>query len=113
MKQQRAILLLVLLGVISNVALARTAQEFKTRTIYQILTDRFAKTDGSGNGCSNLSTYCGGTFKGIQNKLDYIAGMGFNAIWISPVVESTDNGYHGYWAKNLYNINPKFGTAQD
>jgi hypothetical protein len=28
--------------------------------------------------------YCGGTFSGILQKLDYIQGMGFDAIWISP-----------------------------
>ena len=39
--------------------------------------------------------------------------MGFDAIWISPVIENTDAGYHGYWAKNLYTINPYFGTEQD
>ena len=37
--------------------------------------------------------------------------MGFNAIWISPVVENSDNGYHGYWAKDWESINPYFGTA--
>ena len=39
--------------------------------------------------------------------------MGFNAIWISPVIEQVDEkymGYHGYHAKNFYKINPKFGT---
>jgi len=39
--------------------------------------------------------------------------MGFDAIWISPVVVNYPNGYHGYWAKDILNINPYFGTAQD
>ena len=34
------------------------------------------------------------------NKLDYIQGMGFTAIWISPVVENEDGGYHGYYTLN-------------
>ena len=25
-------------------------------------------------------------------------------------MENTQNGYHGYWAKNIYNINPYFGN---
>jgi alpha-amylase len=25
----------------------------------------------------------------------------------------TARGYHGYWAKDLYRVNPRFGTAQD
>lgn len=39
--------------------------------------------------------------------------MGFTAIWISPIVENTHDGYHGYWAKNLYNLNDKFGTKEE
>ena len=39
--------------------------------------------------------------------------MGFDAIWISPVVTNYDQGYHGYWATDFNSINPKFGTAQD
>lgn len=37
--------------------------------------------------------------------------MGFDAIWISPVVENTPGGYHGYWAKNWESISPEFGGA--
>lgn len=40
-------------------------------------------------------------------------GMGFDAIWISPMVTNTPNGYHGYWLKDLYGFNPNFGTESD
>lgn len=39
--------------------------------------------------------------------------MGANAIWISPIVANTDDGYHGYWLKDLNQINPHFGTEDD
>ena len=39
--------------------------------------------------------------------------MGFDAIWISPVVENLSGGYHGYWATNWENVNTNFGSAQD
>jgi len=38
-------------------------------------------------------------------------------VWVSPVVEnvpqSTQYGdaYHGYWAQDIYQVNPHFGTA--
>jgi len=92
---------------------ARTPEEWKTRSVYQIITDRFSRTSDNETPCTDLYNYCGGTFKGIESKLDYIQGMGFDAIWISPVVENTPNGYHGYWTKNLFTINPEFGTEQD
>ena len=79
----------------------------------QILTDRFARTDGDTSSCSDIRDYCGGTFQGIINKLDYIQGLGVNAIWISPIPEQTDRGFHGYWQKNINNINPNFGSSSD
>ena len=87
--------------------------EWKTRTVYQILTDRFARDDDNNDDCSDLNKYCGGNFQGIINKLDYIEGLGYDTIWISPVIENTKDGYHGYWAKDIYSINPYFGTEQD
>lgn len=92
---------------------SKTKEEWKTRSIYQLLTDRFARSNGDTSGCNNLSKYCGGTFKGIINNLDYIQDLGFNAIWISPILENTADAYHGYHMKNLYNLNPFFGTEQD
>jgi len=86
---------------------------WKARTIYQVLTDRFARTDGSTQGCADLHNYCGGTFKGLENHLDYITGMGFDAIWISPVVDNLGEGYHGYWAKNWEKVNAHFGSEDD
>ena len=53
---------------------ARTADtaDWKKRSVYQLVTDRFAKTVDDKAACSDLADYCGGTFKGIQNHLDYI-----------------------------------------
>ena len=89
----------------------KSKQEWKTRSIYQIITDRFART--SDTGWCNLSQYCGGNHRGIINKLDYIQGMGFNAIWISPIIENLEGSYHGYHFTNLYNLNYHFGNEND
>ncbi|RYC61626.1 hypothetical protein CHU98_g4586 [Xylaria longipes] len=88
---------------------------WKSRNIYFALTDRVARSsdDTGGDACSDLGNYCGGTFKGLESKLDYISGMGFDAIWITPVVTNSDGGYHGYWAQDLYGINSNYGTADD
>lgn len=82
-------------------------------SILQVLTDRFAKTSSDGSPCSDIRDYCGGSFQGIIDKLDYIQGLGVNAIWISPIPEQTDKGFHGYWQKNISNINPHFGSSSD
>lgn len=102
-------------------AAAATLEDWRTRTIYQVLTDRFARSDGSTTAPCNVvdGLYCGGSWKGIVDKLDYIQGMNFDAIWISPVVaqlnETTSDGeaYTAYWAQDLYSLNSNFGTADE
>lgn len=78
-----------LLQVATLVNAADTAA-WKSRSIYFVLTDRIARSssDTGGASCSNLGKYCGGTFKGLESKLDYIKNLGFDAIWITPVVAS-------------------------
>ncbi|KAI5210720.1 putative alpha-amylase [Aureobasidium subglaciale] len=98
---------------------ALSSLEWRSQSIYQIMTDRFARTDGSTTSSCDLGDYCGGTWKGLVNHLDYIQDMGFTAVWISPVVEnvngSTADGssYHGYWAQDIYAVNTNYGTAAD
>ena len=57
--------------------------------------------------------YLGGSWNAMAEKLDYIQGMGFDAIWISPVIDNVEGGYHGYWAKNWEKVNSHFGSEQD
>ena len=96
-------------------ATARTAEEWKSRSIYQIITDRFSLPPPSNStaDCANIHSYCGGTWSGIASRLDYIQSLGFNAIWISPVPENTPNAFHGYSALNLYELNHYFGTPDE
>ncbi|KAI1752466.1 alpha-amylase [Xylaria castorea] len=110
-------LLLAALGAISAQALSTS--DWTKQSIYQVLTDRFARPDGSTSACSDFRSYCGGTWQGIIKKLDYIQQMGFTAIWISPIVKNIDvytaygYPYHGYWAQDIYSLNSHFGTASD
>ena len=94
-----SVYMMLSISLMIEIAISATASQWKSRNIYQLLVDRFAKNSDSSNGCGDLSNYCGGTFEGIINHLDYIQELGFDAIWISPVVSNTDKGYHGYWCK--------------
>jgi hypothetical protein len=75
---------------LASFASAADTNAWKSRSIYFVLTDRIARSssDTGGGACSNLGNYCGGTFSGLESKLDYIKGLGFDAIWITPVVAS-------------------------
>ena len=100
-----------LLSLLISSAVAANKDQWRGKTIYQLLTDRFWRTDGNTAPCKDLRVYCGGTFKGISDKLDYIKGMGFDAIWISPIPENKGQDYHGYAALDWEKINSHFGTS--
>jgi hypothetical protein len=61
-------------------ASALTPAQWRSQSIYQVITDRFARTDGSTSASCDLNRYCGGTWQGLINKLDYIQNMGFSAV---------------------------------
>lgn len=105
-----SIISLVIAGI-ATLACAGDTNGWKQRTVYQLLTDRFARSNGDTSGC-DLHNYCGGDYYGIVQHLDYIKDLGFDAIWISPVVDNLDGGYHGYWARNWEQLNQHFGDEQ-
>ena len=70
-------------------------------TTYQLLIYSFADSDGDGVG----------DFKGIQNKLEYLDGLGVTALWLSPAHPS--DSYHAYDVTDYYAVNPLYGTEQD
>ncbi|KAH9921835.1 glycoside hydrolase family 13 protein [Amylocystis lapponica] len=89
-------------------------------TLLQLVTDRFATSNDSGPACDTSNrVYCGGTWQGIITKLDYIQNMGFDAIWISPVVANVQGttaygeAFHGYWTLDINQLNSNFGTQDD
>jgi glycosidase len=57
----------------------------------------------------------GGDIVGITNHLDYIADMGFTAIWSSPLLtnDMKQGSYHGYAMTDFYQVDPRFGTLQE
>lgn len=59
--------ILALTALITPITLAKTAAEWRELSIYQLLTDRFATPDGSSPPCW-IRDYCGGTWKGLENK---------------------------------------------
>ncbi len=71
------------------------------RTWYEIFVYSFCDSDGDGIG----------DLRGVMSKLDYIEEMGFNGIWLMPVMPS--NSYHKYDVKDYYAIDPEYGTMTD
>ncbi|PPQ74193.1 hypothetical protein CVT26_004490 [Gymnopilus dilepis] len=101
---------------------AATAEEWRGRSIYQLITDRFALKEGADlDSCDPAKqTWCGGTWQTIQSNLDYIQNAGFTAVWISPVNQNYEgprsaygDAYHGYWIADISQLNNRFGTSDD
>lgn len=101
-------------------------REWREEFIYFLLVDRFhdgkdrvsvvgPERPGSGGGPERLRRFCGGTLRGITRNLDYVAGLGCTALWLSPVFENdpSDMNYHGYAIRNYLRIDPRFGTKDD
>lgn len=67
-------------------ASAATKEQWRHRSVYQIVTDRFARSDDATTAPCNAAAgnYCGGSFRGIIDRLDYIQDLGFSAVSPSP-----------------------------
>jgi len=97
--------------------LTRQVDDWRDEVIYQILVDRFADgTPGNDHRVdrTSLARYQGGDWQGLIDHLDYFTALGVTTLWISPIVRNVDtdagiDGYHGYWASDLAELNPHFG----
>ena len=97
--------------------LAPHVKDWREEVVYQILIDRFANGDAAND--FNVkpgvpARYHGGDWKGLEGRLDYIQALGVTALWISPIIKNVEtdagvDGYHGYWAQDLTQLNPHFG----
>lgn len=51
--------------------------------------------------------FCGGNLQGVAEKMDYIAELGANAIWLTPFHGSA--AYHGYHVTDYFRVAEQFG----
>ncbi|KAM0415711.1 hypothetical protein ACHAPT_013327 [Fusarium lateritium] len=80
----------------------RIKQWWKHTTIYQIYPASFCDSNGDGVG----------DLQGIISKLDYIASLGADVIWICPMYDSPQVDM-GYDISNYEDVYAPYGTLQD
>ena len=76
--------------------------DFKNKVVYQIYPKSFKDSNGDGMG----------DLRGVTEKLDYLADMGVDYLWLTPffVSPQKDNGYD---VADYLDIDPHFGTMAD
>lgn len=110
------------------------AESLRGESIYEIMVDRFYDGDPSNNATGEAyrtAEYIeddfrymhGGDWQGVIDKIPYIKGMGYTAIWISPVSDPQlwgvpdatgkqwPTAYHGYNVNDPNRANRYFGAA--
>lgn len=107
---------------------AQAAPVPRSDAIYFVLVDRFADGDGRGRRAvrrqpwvdrADPQGFHGGDLRGLLDRLDHIAGLGVEALWISPVAAMQTEkvggwgAFHGYWVTDLGEVEPRFGTWDD
>jgi alpha-glucosidase len=75
---------------------------WKHGVIYQVYPRSFLDTNGDGIG----------DLEGITRRLDYLAWLGVDAIWISPIYPSPMADF-GYDIADYCDIDPVFGALED
>lgn len=91
----------------------------ETAVFYQIFPERFENGDKT-NDPKNVvpwdamptrDNFFGGDLKGIANRVDHLADLGINALYMTPIFESPSN--HKYNTTDYFKIDPEFGTMED
>ena len=78
------------------------ADWWRGAVIYQIYPRSFLDSNGDGIG----------DLPGITRKLDYVASLGVDAIWLSPFFTSPMEDF-GYDVSDYCDVDPIFGTLED
>ena len=81
---------------------SRPADWWKSAVVYQVYPRSFADSNGDGIG----------DIPGITSRLDYLARLGIDVLWLSPVYRSPmdDNGYD---ISDYEDVDPLFGSLSD
>ena len=75
---------------------------WKSAVVYQVYPRSFADSDGDGVG----------DLRGITAKVDYLADLGVDVVWLSPIYPSPQDDA-GYDISDYQGIEPVFGTLAD
>lgn len=86
---------------------------------YQIFPDSFARREPTPTGENfpawgsepDIIAHLGGNFGGLRDNLDYLSGLGINALYLCPIFQS--NSCHRYNTYDYFKVDPRLGDLDD
>lgn len=92
--------------------------------MYLLMPDRFANGNDSNDNIPGMLEKAdrnalhgrhGGDVAGVSKNLAHIKNLGFNALWMTPLLENNQpsQSYHGYACTDHYRIDPRFGSNEE
>ena len=112
--------------------IGQSDDDWQDRIIYFALLDRFENGDPANdkshgdpecNNAGDAHAYQGGDLAGLKQRIESIAKLGANAIWITPLYKGVPQkvgancGFPGYWAAFSdpyeFELDPRFGSAEE
>ena len=87
-------------------------------SVYFVMVDRFANGDTANDADADPgdpAAFHGGDLQGLIDRIDYLAALGVETVWLSPVTRMRTeklNGhgaFHGYWPLSFTEMEPRFG----
>ncbi|MDE6578013.1 MAG: hypothetical protein K2K58_07575, partial [Muribaculaceae bacterium] len=98
-------------------------QDPRALTIYQVMVASFQNDSTGAPGYTAMwgpdNAMKNGNLRGIINSLDHIKDLGANALWMTPIFDSSTalGGEKlqatGYFTNNFFEIDPHFGSEAD
>lgn len=107
--------------------------DWRDGVLYFVFVDRFLDGNPSNNGSAMAgveapASYHGGDYAGVTSKINegYFSDLGVNTLWLTVPANNTEesgkgvggdshlySAYHGYWPKDLDQVEEHFGTMDD
>ncbi|MEZ4399562.1 MAG: alpha-amylase family glycosyl hydrolase [Kofleriaceae bacterium] len=107
----------------------RPTIDWRDAVLYFVMVDRFANGDPGNDrplGLEPPADYRGGDFVGLRQQIEagYFTQLGVNTLWLTSPLDNADGagrgsdghdyaGYHGYWPKDLEQIEARIGTEAE
>ncbi len=99
---KRILIGILVLALLMTAAMGSAEEErMSSCNWYEVFVRSYQDSDGDGIG----------DLKGLTSRLDYIHDMGYDGLWLMPVMPSPS--YHKYDVKDYCAIDPQYGTLED